>query len=302
MPAEHSDGLIYRHGPDTSPTEFSPKIMQIIKSTGETVEYDPTKIRGTLMRAGASSEMVERVLKRLHGQVHAGMTTKRLFTLIRRELRKEGPHLAYRYGLRTALLKLGPAGFKFERYVASILNAYQYQATVPEKDLVGLCVNHEVDVVAVKGTQTITIEAKFRNDFGDTVKLKDVMSAWARYIDLCEGAASGKKCPHFDELWIVTNGKFTDRALQFGTCKGMVLIGWSNGDSLAKMVDHATLYPITVLDGLRQWELDRFAERGIMLCREVAIADPKKMAGRVGLHEDRMQQIWKQCRAVMNGD
>ncbi len=273
----------------------------IVKSTGEKVQYNPAKIRGTLKRAGASKEMIERVLEQVQQKVHDGMTTKKLFTMIRRELRKEGRHFAQRYGLRTALLKLGPAGFKFEKYIASILNAYEYQASVPDKDLVGLCVNHEVDVVAVKGTQSITIEAKFRNKFGDTVKLKDVMSAWARFVDLCEGFASGKKCPHFDELWIMTNGKFTDRALQFGLCKGVVMIGWSNGDSLAKMVDHATLYPITVLDSLRQWELDKFSDCGIMLCHEVSGADPKKLASKVGIPLDRMKQIRRQCDAVVNG-
>lgn len=275
--------------------------MKIIKSTGEKVEYDSEKIRRTLRRAGADKQIVNRVLQRVQGQLKNDMTTKRLFTIIRRELRKEGRHLAHRYGLRTALLKLGPAGYKFEKYVASILNAYQYKASVPKKDLVGLCVNHEVDVIATKGTRSIVIEAKFRNKFGDTVKLKDIMSTWARFEDLCDGYESGKKCPHFDEIWIVTNGKFTDRALQFGVCKGINLVGWSNGDSLAKLVDHATLYPITVLDRLRQWELDRFHDCDVMLCREVANDNPKKLAGRVGINEDRMQRIWEQCRAVVNG-
>jgi len=275
--------------------------MHVIKSTGEKVEFDKEKIRGTLRRTGADEQLVERVLERVVKKVHNNMKTKQLFTLIRRELRKEKRYLADRYGLRTALTKLGPAGFKFEKYVASILNAYQYDASVPEHELTGLCVNHEIDVIATRDGHNIVIEAKFRNRFGDTVKLKDVMATWSRFLDLCDGFESGKTCPRFDEMWIVTNGKFTDRALQFGLCKGINLVGWSNGDSLAKLVDHATLYPITVLDGLKQWELDRFSDRGLMLCQEVANTEPKKLSGMVGLNRTRTQKIWEQCRAVVEG-
>jgi hypothetical protein len=275
--------------------------MKIIKSTGELVEFDTDKIRGTLSRTGATPAVIEHVLKRVLQQVKDQMTTKRLFSLIRRELRKEGRHLAHRYGLRTALLKLGPAGFKFEQYVASVLNAYRYKATVPTQELLGLCVNHEIDVLASKNSHQIVIEAKFRNKFEDTVKLKDVMATWARFQDLCEGYESGKKCPRFDETWIITNGKFTERALQYGLCKGIIMIGWSNGDSFAKLVDHATLYPITVLDDLRPWELDRFAKHNLMLCREVVAIKPSKLAGLIEIPLDRMQTIWEECRAVIDG-
>lgn len=275
--------------------------MHVIKSTGEKVEFDKDKIRGTLRRTGADEQLVERVLERVVKQVHNGMKTRKLFTVIRRELRKEKKFLAQRYGLRTALAKLGPAGFKFEKYVSSILNAYQYKAYVPDKEFTGLCVNHELDVIATRNSHRIVIEAKFRNKFGDTVRLKDVMATWARYLDLCDGHKASKTCPRFDEMWIVTNGKYTDRALQFGLCKGVNLVGWGNGDSLAKLVDHATLYPVTVLDGLKQWELDRFSDRDIMLCQEVVAVDVKKLSGMVGLNRARTQKIWSECQAVIEG-
>ena len=47
-----------------------------------------------------------------------------------------------------------------------------------------------------------------------------------RYLDLLDGAAQ-QHCPRFDAFWIVTNGKFSDRAATYGTCKRMPLIGWS---------------------------------------------------------------------------
>lgn len=273
--------------------------MQIVKSTGEKTEYDPDKIRRTIERTGADRSVADRVVERTSRRVRSGMTTKEIYKMVRRELKKEGRAVAQRYGLRSALLKMGPAGFKFEKYVSSILNAYQYDAHVPEQEFSGLCVNHELDVVAEKDGRRIFIEAKFRNKFGDSVNLKDTMATWARYVDLCGGAKAGK-CPNFDEAWIVTNGRFSDRALQFGTCKGMHMVGWSEPEhSLARMVDHASLYPITVLDNVRQWELDKLADKNIMLCREVAELTPEKLSRRSGLPQNRSKKLIQDCSEVV---
>jgi len=277
--------------------------MKIIKSTGERVDFDPEKIRHTILRMGVEPSRAGRIVERVAKRVTRDMATRRLFSIVRRELRREGRYLAQRYNLRNALLKLGPAGFKFEKYVASILNAYQYSAHVPERDLIGQCVHHEVDVIAEKDGRRIMIEAKFRNQFGDRVKLKDVMATWSRYVDLREGSLANKSCPHFDEVWIVTNGAFSDRALQFGLCKGMDMVGWSTREnSLARLVDHASLYPITVLDGLRQWELDKFSEIGLMLCREVATKNIGKLSGRTGIPRPRIERIVEQSRQVAGVD
>jgi len=273
--------------------------MEIVKSSGDRVAFNPDKIRQTLRRAGAKPDLIEQVLADVIKRISDGMTTKQVFNVVRKELRRSNRAIASRYNLRSALLKLGPAGFKFEKYVASILAAYQYQTELPEKELSGLCVDHEVDVIARKNDRIVMIEAKFRNRFGDSVNLKDTMATWSSYQDLVEGSKTGK-CPAFNELWIVTNGRFSERALQFGACRGIHLVGWSAGEySLARMVDHATLYPITILDDLHQWEMDGFAENNLMLCREIADTDPDKIARRTKIDEDRAGKIVKACRAVI---
>ncbi len=275
--------------------------MEIVKLNGQRVKYDRGHIRETLLRVKAKPELVDHIMRNVERQMYDGMTTGELFALVHRELHKENRCLAHRYNLRAGLLKLGPAGFNFEKYVASILQAYQYDARLPEKELPGLCVNHEVDVIANKGHHCIMIEAKFRNRFDDTVTLKDVMATWARYLDLREGLKNEDTCPRFNELWIVTNGRFSDRARQFGVCKGLHLIGWSATEwSLAQMVDHAALYPITVIDGLRQWELDRFAKAGLMLCREVADKSPEAVARILGVPPERAAKIRDDAKEVVS--
>ncbi|MDP2631232.1 MAG: ATP cone domain-containing protein [Candidatus Uhrbacteria bacterium] len=275
--------------------------MMIIKSDGSKVEYDGAKLRRSISRTGARKQLVEDVAADVEAQIKEGMTTGEIYRVVREELKKQSSCFACRYNLRAGILKLGPAGFKFEKYVASILKAYQYNAYVPEDDLEGSCVMHEVDVIAEKNGRRFFIEAKFRNRFQDNVDLKDTMATWSRFLDLVDGAAVGK-CPHFDEVWIVTNAQFSDHALKFGVCKGIHMIGWNEPDErpLAGMVDNMTLYPITVLDGMKQSELEAFSEHDIMLCREVVDFDPEELAGKIGFSEERASDVIAQCAEVIS--
>lgn len=273
--------------------------MMIVKANGDRVPFRPEKITETLRRIGAKEPLINHVVEKTAAGVTDGMSTKEVYAIVRKELHKENRCIAHRYNLRAGLLRLGPAGFKFEKYVASILQAYEYATELPDQELPGLCVMHEVDVIAKTPSRTIMIEAKFRNRFDDTVNLKDTMATWARLIDLREGSKAGKKCPFFDEAWIVTNGRFSDRAHQFGVCKGIQMIGWSQTEqSLARMVDHAALYPITVIDSLKQWELEKFSEKNILLCRELSKKKPATLAESTGIALDRMKSIIDTCREI----
>jgi len=274
--------------------------MRITKSDGKQVVYNQEKIRRTLKRAGAKPDLIRQVLENVNRQLRDGMTTRELYAIVRRELRRLDRRVATRYNLRNALLRLGPAGFKFEQYVAAILAAYQYEVETPAEELSGLCVNHEIDVIAKKDGRAAMIEAKFRNRFDETVSLKDVMATWSAYLDMTDGARSGK-CVKFDECWIVTNGRFSERALQFGVCRGMHLVGWGGEEhSLPRLVDHAELYPITVIDDLRQWELDNFTAANLILCREVAGREPEKLVKQVKLPVERLRKIIATCEQVIS--
>ncbi len=274
--------------------------MLITKSNGERVPFNERKLRSSLARTGAKQPMIDHILANVKQRLHKGSTTKELYRIVTQELRKEARHIGHRYHLRTGLLKLGPAGFKFEKYVASILAAYGYVTTIPEKEIRGYCVKHELDVIAEKSGKRVVIEAKFRNDFNDDVDLKDTMATYARYLDLLDGGKAGT-CDVFHQLWIVTNGRFSDRAHQFGVCKGIRMVSWNGPKehSLAAMVDHAALYPITVLENLRSWELDNLATNDLMLCREVAHAKPASLAKKVGMDIGRAEKMIRDCKMII---
>ncbi len=272
--------------------------MYIVKSDGKSELFSPEKLRAGLKRAGVPQALIDRVTHTVTERVRNGFTTKRIASLVREQLKRESLASLHRYTLHDGLLKLGPAGFNFEKYVGSILEAYGYRIEYPP-ELHGACVDHEVDIIARKDGRTVMIEAKFRNDFQRFVRLKDTLATWSRFQDLRDGAAAGR-CPKFDEVWIVTNGRISSRSEKFGACKGIRLLGWNypKEASFASYVDHAALYPVTVLHDLSPKELERLSGRGLMLCRQLAGMTQKRLARSAKISVGRAGALVKSCLAV----
>ena len=275
------------------------KRIMIKKASGQTVPFNPEKIKNSLKRSGAPNDIQEKVLKKVEESLVPGITTDEIYAIIRKELKGSSPSSSARYQLRSSLLRFGPAGYNFEKYVGAILTEYGYKTELPF-ELQGACVTHEVDVIAEKDGRKMFIEAKFRNRFDDVVNIKDTMATWSRYLDLVEGARLGL-CPHFDEAWIVTNARFTSHSLKYGHCKNMVLIGWNHPKerTFAKMVDLNSLYPVTVLDDVTDKEVQIFSKNNLMLCRELIGKDVGQLAQLTGLPNTRIQSIIDQCQQII---
>jgi Holliday junction resolvase len=278
------------------------KPILITKSHGQLEPFDEKKVRASIVRTGADKKVVDQVLDVVKKKLKPKMRTSDIYKLVNIELDKLKPWAAARYNLRDAIIKMGPTGFNFEKYVASILNAYGYDAITPDT-YQGACISHEVDVTAKKEGRTAFIEAKFRHDYRGTVNIKDTMSTWARFLDLVDGAKVDL-CPHFDEAWIVTNARFTDQSLKYGHCKNMVLIGWNHPRerTFAQMVDLNALYPVTLIKDLKKPELEALASENIMLCRDVIGHEIPKLTKKTGFSISRAENIIKSCEAIISGD
>jgi len=277
------------------------KEILVRKGRGTLVPYDESKVRASIEKTGASKEAIEKVLSYVRVNLKNGMKTAEIYRMVREQLRHDVPWAAARYSLREAIFKLGPAGFNFEKYVAAVLSAYGYKTQTPES-YTGACIEHEVDVTAEKDGRTAFIEAKFRHDFSTAINIKDVLATWARFLDLVDGS-NIDLCPHFDEVWIVTNAVFTDQSLAFGHCKNMKLIGWNHPKerTFANMVDLDALYPITVIQDLSAAELEAFAKAGFILCRDICQLVPQDLKNVTGLSVKRLSEIVKSCDKVVFG-
>src|SRR3989338_3944565 len=154
-------------------------VVTIVKASGDRKPFDSKKIEMTCRRAGASSELARETAQYVALRVREGTTTQEVLRLAERCLRRTAPRVALRYTLKDAMRRLGPAGFDFEKFVAEVLRAYGYATELPDL-LPGMCITHEVDVVARSGDRVAMIECKYRNAPGIEVRLKDVLATWAR--------------------------------------------------------------------------------------------------------------------------
>jgi hypothetical protein len=275
--------------------------ITIVKADGSQQRFSLKKLERSIRRSGASRSAAHTIAAHVADQLRDGMTTTEIFDIVRRSLRGGREHgAAARYTLKDAMRRLGPAGYDFEVYLAEVLRAYGYATELP--DLIpGMCVEHEVDVVAKRGDALAMVECKYRNAPGLHVHLKDVMATWARYEDLREAFAKRRHRFHFTECWLVCNTKITGDGLKFGTCNGMRLVGWEYpaGAGLGRMIEDKHLYPITVLQTVTPDAQERFAVAGIMLCHDIAQRDPQELSRRTGVPVATIEKIRKEIVEVL---
>ena len=251
----------------------------VTKASGERVPFDVAKLRGSLERSGATPEMSGLIAEKVLSQLHAGITTRKVYRLAFGLLHKRAKHLAARYRLKQAILELGPTGFPFERFVARILEHEGYRTQVGVV-VEGRCVKHEVDVIADRDAQHFLVECKYHNTPGRVCDVKVPLYIHARFLDVVERWQKEPGNGHrFHQGWLVTNTRFTGDAVQFGQCAGLRMVGWDHPvkGSLKDRIDRSGLYPLTCLGSLTKAEKERLLDHGLLLARDV-VQDPEALA------------------------
>lgn len=241
--------------------------MLITKADGTQEEFNPSKLADSLKRAGAEHDSITSITAALERELTPGMRTAEIYRRAFAHLRAERHGVAARYSLKRALLDLGPSGFPFESYISEIFRAKGFE-TMTDQIIKGKCVEHEVDVVAVKDGLTTYMEAKFHNTAGFKTDLKVVLYVKARTDDITK-ANPDKKVKGV----VITNTKFTSRAIAYSRCEGLELIGWEypGAGNLHDLIEETGLYPITALTTLSRRERDALLAQRVVLCRSLSM-------------------------------
>ncbi|MEM4724423.1 MAG: ATP cone domain-containing protein [Candidatus Hadarchaeum sp.] len=275
--------------------------IRVVKSNGQVEDFRPEKILRTLRRAGASRKLAEEIVKKIEATVYDGITTKEILKLVKGMVSERQPPVAMRYDLKDAIMRLGPAGFNFENFVAELLQCYGYQTKL-RSIVKGRCVQHEVDVIAEKTDGDFIramIECKYHNLPGGAVGLKDVMYTYARFLDLNEAAERGEG-KWFDEVWLVSNTKASSDATKYAECRGIKLICWRypRGCGLEKMIEREELYPVTVLRSVDRATLEKLSSAGIILVKQLLTSEPRQLA-RTGLGKKRLSALVSEAEQLL---
>ena len=276
------------------------KAINIIKYSGEVQAFNIEKLKRSLRHSKASEKLVQEIAQEVQEQLTEGMTTKRIYEIAYKMLKRKSKSGSARYKLKKAIMEFGPTGYPFEKFVGKI---FEYEGFKTDVGVVmqGHCVTHEVDVTALKANEHYLVECKFHSDQGRNCNVKIPLYIQSRFKDL--ETQWLKQIDHslkFHKGWVYTNTRFSTDAIQFGECAGLGLVSWDYPEqsSLKSKIDLSRLYPITALPSLSKREKQKILNKGIVLCREVC--DNPKLLDDLGMTSSKKKSILKEANELCN--
>ncbi|MEL0456022.1 ATP cone domain-containing protein [Flavobacteriaceae bacterium SZ-1-7] len=275
-------------------------VVDIIKSSGEKTKFSMEKLRSSLKRVGADQKTINQIIDKVRDELYQGISTKEIYNRAYALLKRKKSYLASKYKLKKAIYELGPTGFPFERFVSAILSYSGYKTEVG-KILQGQCVTHEVDVLAHKNGETSVIECKFHSEEGLNCNVKIPLYIYSRYNDI-KAFWNGdlKNESKLTKGWVVTNTRFTEDAIKYGSCVNLYLLSWDypKNDGLKDRIDRLGLYPITVSTLLTNREKQFLLSRDVVLCRQL-IGDAFYL-DHLGVSDTRKEKILSEISMLCN--
>lgn len=272
--------------------------MNVIKANGDRVLFDKEKIRSALLRVQTRSELAEKVIEAVSKAAYDDITTKELYQLVFRELKRLRTGTAGKFHLKRAIMELGPTGFPFEKFIAAVWVAEGFAAET-NQIVKGDCVDHEIDVIAQKYGLHYMMECKFHNQAGKVCDLKTSLYVQARFLDV---EKTWKKIRGHKENshkgWLITNMRFTSEAIKYGTCSGLGLMSWDYpaGESLRERIDRGGLHPITCLTSLTNREKQLLLKRGVVLC--TGLCSNQSVLSEIGVLGSRLNRVIEEARLI----
>ena len=276
------------------------QIIKVKKNSGEIVPFDVFKFQKALLRSGVKQENIEDLTEEILYQIYDGISTKKIYQIAYKILRKKSKHLAGRYRLKKSIFELGPSGYPFEKFISRLLfyQGYKVQTGVFVK---GACVEHEVDVVAEKDDEIMMVECKFHSTQGRTSDVKVSLYIHARFQDI--KSTFQKKGLHKNKKFtavLATNTRFTDDAIRFGRCANLQMISWNYPlqNNLLQWIEQSGYQPITCLTSVTKKVKQQLMENDIVLCRE--LEDNISKMRSIGLREPQIKAILKEVKNIFN--
>ena len=244
----------------------------IQKASGELVPFSADKLATSLTRVGASDGLIQLVVDDILSWLTEGVHTRKIYSRAFSLLRKYKRSAAARYSLKKAIMELGPTGFPFEHFVGAVFRSQGFSVEVGQ-EIEGMCVKHEVDVIATNRHHQHLVECKFYNSPGKYASVQVPLYIRSRVNDIVTMRQSQPQYNGFEfHGWVVTNTRFTSDALAFGNCSGLNLLSWDypEGKGLKQIVEEKNLFPITALTLLTKAEKQKLLSDGIILCQQLA--------------------------------
>tara|TARA_R110002073_G_scaffold5410_3_gene33374 strand:+ start:4798 stop:5637 length:840 start_codon:yes stop_codon:yes gene_type:complete len=272
--------------------------ITIIKASGEEAPFQVEKLKSSLQRAGADKTVINQIAQEIEAALYHGITTKKIYQMAFKMLKGKSRVSASKYKLKKAIMELGPSGFPFEKFVGKILEMEGFKTEVGVI-VQGHCVQHEIDVAAIKDNKHYMIECKYHSGQGRFCNVKIPLYIQSRFLDVEKQWK--KQLGHltkFHQGWVFTNTRFTTDAIQFGTCMGLGLVSWDypKNNSLKYRIDKLGMHPLTALTTLTKVEKTKLLDTGIVLCKE--LHEKPEFLEKIGIDKVRHKKILEDSEAL----
>lgn len=274
--------------------------MKVLKASGKTQTFNEEKILDSSIRAGASKELAKEALLEVKKGLQKDTPTEEIYNDVLVCLRNKDQRVAARYSLKRAIMRLGPAGYVFEKYIGAILSQYGYK-TATGIVVEGHCISHEIDLIAKKDGVHILGEAKYHNRPGVHSGAKDALYSWARFQDIkkrMESVETPKADRH--EGWLITNTRVSKDVKDYAACVGMKVLSWRypKNKGLEHYIENKGLYPITIIPSLHYKELERLSKHKTIFATDLLTYNVEKLARVAGMNKKKAKKVLDEINTI----
>jgi hypothetical protein len=273
-------------------------LITIKKADGTRELFEESKLIDSLKNAGGTDAIIEEIIDKVSEEMYDGMPTSEIYGHAFMMLRKHSMPTAIKYSLRRALSELGPDGFPFEKYISKIFQAWGYQ-TLTDQIVMGVCVSHEMDVVAWNKEKLEMVEAKFHNELGMKSDIKVALYIKARFDDIRGTTFNyGGIERKLSDGWLITNTKFTDQAIKYGECNGLKMLGWNypEKENLQNIIEKLKLHPFTCLASLSNSNKRALLGKGVVLCTD--IFNSQRLLHEIGMKPEEIEIVIDEIKEI----
>jgi len=274
-------------------------MVYVTKADGSKQGFDREKVFRTCLRLHATPERAQQVADKVEEKAYDGISTKKILHLIFHYLSKHEPELKYQIDLREAVSKLRSKP-DFEIFVGMLLQEYGYRVLM-NQIISGRCVDHEIDVIAVKDPEVMYVEVKHHREQHTYTGLDIFLKANSTYEDLKSGYGKGNNMLEFTRGMVVCNTKVSDLAMRYAKCQGIGHIGWRAPEDrgLEQMIEEKKMYPVTILKELSPTVEAKLGDVGIIILKQLAVKDVKELAKSTGLPRDVIWELVAKAKDIL---
>ena len=211
-------------------------------------------------------------------------------------MRKHKPAVKHLFDLKQGI-SLMESKPEFEVFVRVLLAHSGFQVK-PNTILRGFCGEHEVDALVTKDGLTHLVEAKHHSNYHALTGLDESRIARAIMEDVTDGYASGATEIKIDRAMIVTNTRYSEHAVNYGRCRGILQVGWASpeGFGLRDIVEKHKLYPLSYLRVVSTETRLRLVEAGIVLIKQLLEQDSHYLERKIGLPQKTVLSIMEKAK------